>query len=95
MTFDHLPTRIAKWLVKHRHNFGTHDGLPGAFHRGVLYQSIRPGCKVAIQTCHGSLLVGKAVMVFHTHAVLNGGGRHGTPLIADDKNTIYCSDCKL
>lgn len=31
---------------------------------------------------------GKVVMAFSTHLVLNGGGRHGTPLVADATNYV-------
>lgn len=31
---------------------------------------------------------GRVVMAFPTHLVLNGGGRHGTPLVADATNYV-------
>ena len=53
-----------------------------------LFQSIRPGARVTIVTPHGSKLSGRCVMKFPTHAVLNLGGAHGTPGIADESNTV-------
>lgn len=50
---------------------------------------VRPGDSVTILTPHGSRLTGKAVMRSAVGGwVLNGGGRHGTPLLADDRNTV-------
>ena len=57
----------------------------------TLFQSIRPGARVTIVTQHGSKLAGRCVMKFPTHAVLNLGGRYGTPGIADESNTIKVS----
>jgi hypothetical protein len=57
-----------------------------------LIESVRPGDTVTIVTPHGSQLKGRAVMPSsHGGWVLNGGGRHGTPLLADDSNTIKVS----
>ncbi len=95
MNYDKLPKRIANWLKKNREKFGTKDGLPGFYHRRDLFRAIHPGSKVMVQNCHGGLMVGKAVMVFRGHAVLNGGGPYGTPLIADASNTVYCEGIQL
>jgi hypothetical protein len=93
-----MPTKsktMQSWLDRNRPKFGSADGLPGEFLRQDLFKHIRPGVQAGIVTCHGTLLSGRAVMVFHTHAVLNGGGAHGTPLIADARNTVYCAGVKL
>lgn len=63
-------------------------GLPGLLDRELLYNKIRPGSRVTIVTPHGSKLTGRAVMRGPAGWVLNLGGPHGTPGIADDENTI-------
>ena len=52
----------------------------------TLFDAIVPGARVTISTEHGSMLSGRCVMKFPTHAVLNLGGRHGTPGIATRDN---------
>jgi hypothetical protein len=32
--------------------------------------------------------VGRAALVFHTHVVLNMGGKHGTPAVVDSNNYV-------
>lgn len=86
---------VQRWLAKNKRKIESHDGLPGPWHREHIFNSIRPRSKVGIITPHGNILTGSAVMVFPSHAVLNGGGAHGTPLIADRTNTIYCKDFKF
>ena len=54
----------------------------------TLFQSITNGDIVTIITRHGSQLKGRAVMRGPAGWVLNLGGRHGTPGIADDNNVI-------
>lgn len=51
-----------------------------------LFQAIRPGDRVSIVSRHGQCQVGRCVMKFATHAVLNLGGRYGTPGIATADN---------
>ena len=53
-----------------------------------LADSIRPGDRVTIITPHGQKQTGRAVMKGPHGWVLNLGGAHGTPGIADDENTI-------
>ena len=54
-----------------------------------LIDIIRPGDKVTIRTARGQKRTGRAVMRSSCDGwVLNGGGRHGTPILADDENTI-------
>ena len=55
-----------------------------------LVDSIRPGDIVTIISPHGQKLTGRAVMPAKGGIgwVLNLGGRHGTPGIATDENTI-------
>ena len=51
---------------------------------------VRPGDRVIILTPHGNRVSGRVVMLNFQHdcAVLNAGGAHGTPKIADRDNTI-------
>lgn len=77
------------WLRDNRPRFGSRDGLPGDFYREVLYGSIRVGTRVAIQTPHGGLLEGRAVMRGPAGWVLNLGGPHGTPGIATESNVVW------
>jgi hypothetical protein len=54
-----------------------------------LVDIICPGATVTILTPQGCHLRGRAVMPCSAGGwVLNGGGRHGTPLIADDTNIV-------
>src|SRR5260370_24834166 len=54
-----------------------------------IVDSIRPGDKVTILTPHGSKLTGRAVMRNSSGGwVLNLGGRHGTPGLADERNIV-------
>lgn len=50
---------------------------------------IRPGDTVTILTPHGGIRKGRAVMrSLRGGWVLNGGGKYGTPLLADDSNIV-------
>ena len=53
-----------------------------------LFRAARPGDKVTILTPQGQQVSGRVVMAFATHCVLNMGGRHGRPGVADERNTI-------
>lgn len=86
-----LPPRVAAWCLKHARKISSHNGLPGPFHRSHIFRSIQPHDAVAIETRHGQVLLGRVVMVSASHAVLNLGGPHGTPGIADETNTVYAS----
>jgi hypothetical protein len=57
---------------------------------GGVVSQIRPGDRVTIRTPHGQELTGKAVMYNAKQQcwVLNLGGKHGTPGIADEENII-------
>lgn len=55
---------------------------------GDLYDSIRNGDQVTIETRHGNLLKGRAVMLGPGGWVLNLGGAHGTPGIANRDNVV-------
>lgn len=54
----------------------------------AAFQNARPGDRVTIRTPHGSTRTGRVVMCFPHHLVLNGGGKHGTPLVADASNFV-------
>lgn len=55
-----------------------------------LVEMIRHGDRVTITTPHGQLRTGTAVMKAKGGIgwVLNGGGQHGTPLLATDGNIV-------
>jgi hypothetical protein len=86
-----MNTVADNWLAnaKNQTRFGSHDGLPGPYHREALYNSIRHGTEVMIETPHGSRLTGRAVMLGPAGWVLNLGGPHGTPGIASEENVIW------
>lgn len=44
--------------------------------------------RVWIRTPQGQTRSGRVVMRFPTHLVLDGGGRHGTPLVATEENIV-------
>ena len=88
---SYLGTVATKWLAENKQFLGSRDGLPGDFHREVLFNSIQNGSRVAIQAPRGSLLEGRAVMRGPAGWVLNLGGSHGTPGIASESNTIWVS----
>lgn len=57
-----------------------------------LIDTVRPGCRVTIVTPRGQQRSGRAVMrSSYGGWVLNGGGAHGTPVLADDTNTVKVS----
>lgn len=80
-----------EWLKANKGNLASRDGLPGAYHREVLFGSIKPGVQVAIVTPHGNLLQGRPVMRGPAGWVLNLGGPHGTPGIASEENVVWVS----
>lgn len=60
-----------------------------------LIDTVRPGDRVTIITLHGSRITGRAVMRRSAGGwVLNAGGRHGTPALADDRNTVNVKHAK-
>ena len=60
-----------------------------------LIDTVRPGDKVTITTPRGQERTGRAVMrSSHGGWVLNMGGKHGTPGIADDRNVVRVSKGK-
>lgn len=59
-----------------------------------VFSLIRVGDRVTIVTPHGSRISGRVVMKFATHAVLNTGGRHGTPEIATAANIVAVKPTK-
>jgi hypothetical protein len=52
------------------------------------FAKIKPGSRVTIVTRLGQQRTGRAVMRGPAGWVLNMGGRHGTPAIADERNTV-------
>ncbi len=61
-----------------------------------LFQSIKPGDRVTIKTPHGGERSGRAVMFNKRFQswVLNMGGAHGIPGLADERNTIAVKAAK-
>lgn len=53
-----------------------------------VLQSIEPGDRVTIRNAQGREHSGRAQLVYDTHTVLDGGGAHGTPLIATASNIV-------
>lgn len=49
---------------------------------------VRAGDFVTMRTPHGTEVTGRVVMSFSTHVVLNIGGKHGTPKLADHSNIL-------
>lgn len=95
-----MSARIKAWLQKHRNQLASADGLPGEYMRESFFHAIKIGDTVGIVTPHGSVLGGRATIRGRqhgqtTHWVLNGGGPHGTPLIADARNTIFVPGVKF
>ena len=83
-------SQIAKdWLRDNKPKFASSDGLPSDYYREHLFLSIKPGGRVVIQTPHGSLVEGRAVMKGPAGWVLNLGGDHGTPGIACEGNVVW------
>lgn len=82
-------------MTANRAAFGTSDGYPGDHHREMIFKQIKPGGHVGILTQHGQLQVGRVVMKGPAGWVLNLGGTHGTPGIADATNTVYVSGAKI
>mgnify|MGYP000865238174 CR=1 FL=1 len=81
----------ASWLERNAAQFGTSDNLPGAFHREALARSItRAGLKVAITNRFGQVHTGRTVMSSRGGGwVLNMGGAHGMPSLADETNVVW------
>lgn len=52
---------------------------------------IEPGDRVTIRTPQGRERIGRARLAYPTHAVLDGGGAHGTPLVAAADNLVRIS----
>lgn len=66
----------------------------------MSFANIRPGDRVTIRVPAGRRTdgthetkrsTGRAVLVFPDHAVLNMGGRHGTPGVATEENLVKVS----
>lgn len=79
------------FLAKNKARFRSADGLPGDFDREILFSHVKPGDTVGIIDSRGAISQGRATIRSQNHAVLNTGGAHGTPKIADASNTIYVS----
>lgn len=60
----------------------------------VDYASIGPGDRVTIINRFGQEHSGKAVMKGPAGWVLNMGGPHGTPAIADERNVVKVKKAK-
>jgi hypothetical protein len=55
---------------------------------GKMTWDVSPGDRVYVKDRFGVTKSGRAVMTFPSHAVLNMGGKHGTPQVADDGNIV-------
>jgi hypothetical protein len=85
-----MKTMCQNWLAGNKRNFGTHDGLPGEFHREFIFNCLGTGKIVAIETPHGSIATGRVVMRGPAGWVAcddRTGGAH--PLICNERNTVW------
>ena len=75
---------------KKAYGFNTQHELKQQQETGGLISQIRAGDRVTIRTSHGQEQTGKAVMYNAQQQcwVLNMGGKHGTPGIADEENIV-------
>lgn len=53
-----------------------------------LVSAARPGDRAVIVDRFGVERAGRVVMKFPSHLVLNMGGAHGRPAVADDNNLV-------
>ena len=60
-----------------------------------IMEAIRPGDRVTIENRFGQKSTGRAVMRGDYGWVLNMGGKHGTPAIADEKNIVKVKQVAL
>ena len=94
-------SRGLEWLKKNKEKFGTQDGLPGAFQREMLFGLIKPGKMVMIELpglgndTAVRIASGRVVMKGPAGWVLNMGGAHGTPGIADERNVVWVVGVQL
>ena len=88
---------VEKFLAKNKAKFASADGFPAAFHREALFDQIQVGKTVGILTPQGNVRTGRATIPNKEHRcfVLNGGGAHGTPIIASPENTIFVSGARI
>ena len=70
-----------------RYSYGPRPMVATAESR-ALYAKIQHGSSVTILTPHGNKISGRAVMLGDYGWVLNMGGQHGTPGMADDCNVV-------
>ncbi len=56
--------------------------------KDLLLNSIAPGDQVTISTPQGGKRSGRAVMRGPHGWVLNAGGKHGTPIVATERNIL-------
>ena len=52
------------------------------------FMGIKVRDRVTIKNQHGQERTGRVVMTFPTHVVLNLGGAHGTPGVANERNIV-------
>lgn len=86
---------VSSFLAKNRGRFGSADGLPAEFHRKALFDQVKVGKQAAYVTRHNSILSGRVVMKFATHAVLNLGGPHGTPGVLTPETCVFAAGATL
>ncbi len=62
----------------------------------ATFQSLKPGDRIRFLVPNGmgrhgqewKPKTGRVVMAFASHVVINGGGRHGTSYVADERNFL-------
>ena len=90
-----MHNKVKAFLARNKELFGSNDGLPGDFHRRSIFKFVRPGKLAAYVTPQGNVVSGRVVMGFSTHAVLNCGGRHGTPGVVTPASCVYAENTQL
>jgi hypothetical protein len=53
-----------------------------------ILEAVEPGDLVVVCLCHGQERRGRAQIVLPTHAVLDGGSAHGSPVVATADNIV-------
>lgn len=90
-----MATRRSRYSSTYRVKRAGSGVYPASTNGRELIARIRAGSRVTILTPHGQRRSGRAVMRSSEGGwVLNGGGRYGTPLLANERNVVSVSGGK-